>query len=275
MTTSLRSRHKTVSFGVFCPWAKRAGLRSPSFSARPRKEALPPETSCFSGLIRCWTRGFAPRSLRASRRADASDIRQEVLLRVDGALPRFEGRTKSAFLNWLRTIADHELLQILRDHGRIKRRYTAEVPWEGDDSESGNAADALAVRGWPSSEPDESEFLDQALELVSEEKAYLFILKYRDGLECEEIARQAGIPSATLRKQLRRIAADLAERITLLRTMRELELVPLQKRAICLSRFRLLPTQRIAELLRIPPRVVDKWLDEARARGLLDRRDTP
>jgi RNA polymerase sigma-70 factor (ECF subfamily) len=59
---------------------------------------------------------------RLSRRLDESDIVQQTCLSVFGRIEEFEGHDPDQFVAWLRTIHEHNLKNVLRDHVSVQKR---------------------------------------------------------------------------------------------------------------------------------------------------------
>jgi len=214
-----------------------------------------------------WTRRRMPGWL--VRRESASDVVQEGLLAADQGLSRFQGRDEPAFRSWLRSIINKVFLQRIRYNRQQQRDLAKEVPLQAGSSNGSWIAAGPCNRALHSSEPEDIEFVHPALALLTEDERRRFLLQYDEELSFDEIEQREGVPSGTLRKQVRRTAEKLRVRIELLKRMEQLQFVPLQKQAICLWSFQTATEPDIAAQLKIPKDAVTFWIRDARARGLI------
>jgi RNA polymerase sigma-70 factor (ECF subfamily) len=124
---------------------------------------------------------------------DASDLMQEVLLRVRRGLP---GYTPGSFEGWLWRITRNAFLDEVR---RKKRRPTAPLP-EDDRTPLGSSPppeDVLAESRLP-------EHLQQALLALPFDFREAVVMCDVAGLAYEEIAAATGVPVGTVRSRIHR-----------------------------------------------------------------------
>jgi RNA polymerase sigma factor (sigma-70 family) len=213
---------------------------------------------------------------RLGQRHGASDVVQSALGEAVQGLSQFGGRDKSSFLSWLLSIAGNKIKQAIRGDRRKRRDVAREEPLQpGEGNDVGIEQGQRSNAAHRTSEPEDSDYLEPALELLSEEERRRVLLKYRDELTFDEMEQREGVSSGTLRKQARRTTEKLRVRIILLKRMDELDFLPLQKRTICLKRFFNAPDREIGSQLKIPLGIVERWITDARARGLLNEGDGP
>lgn len=136
--------------------------------------------------------------------ADASDLVQEVLLRVRRGLETYQ---PGSLEGWLSRISTNAFLDEVR---RRKRRPTAALPDEPD----------RVLRGF-ALEPDEAlamvrlpEHIQDAIRALPEEFRVAVVLCDVVGLPYEEIAEHAGVPVGTVRSRIHRGRAQLRKALS-------------------------------------------------------------
>ncbi len=135
---------------------------------------------------------------------DAEDLTQEVMLRVEKNLPRFEKR--SSFSTWIYRIATNVAL----DHMRKKeeRRRSSELPL----NEFNTPATASNVEG----ESEDREFLQCVREFVAslpDNYRVAFILHEMEGYENRQIAELLGVSLATVKIHIHRARSRLKKKM--------------------------------------------------------------
>jgi RNA polymerase sigma-70 factor (ECF subfamily) len=143
-------------------------------------------------LVRSWLR----RGLRQD--ADASDLTNEVQLRMHRGFHRFRGETTSQFRVWTWKIT----LRVLLDRRRVTKPALAQLP------------DAVAV---PTPAPpivsaDELVRLHQALEQLPQHYRTVIEGRLFDGLSCVEIAQQMNAKPGTVQMWCYRAVKELRKR---------------------------------------------------------------
>ena len=134
-------------------------------------------------------------------RSAAEDLAQDVFGRAFASLPEFRG--EASIRTWLLTIARNRCI----DHLRRARRD----PWAG----------APADDAGPDAQPDDAPLpperllhrddIEAALDALSEGERALVILRYRHGLEYEELASAFGLKEGTVRMRISRALGRMRE----------------------------------------------------------------
>lgn len=130
--------------------------------------------------------------------AEASDIVQEVFLRLTASVQTFSGR--GSFTGWLRKVALRAALMKCR-----ARRRRAEVSLE-------QAPLPFTRRRTPA--PVDSIALEQALATLSPSLRTVFLLKVVEGYSHDEIAESLGIRRGTSEVRLHRARQSLQQQLT-------------------------------------------------------------
>jgi RNA polymerase sigma-70 factor (ECF subfamily) len=147
--------------------------------------------------LRPWVRGLLRRALR--RDADASDLAQEVQLRMDRGFPRFRGETLAQLRAWTRAIA----VNVLYDHRHAPGLAVVALP------ETVPAPTPVPVV------PDDED-MARLLEAVQHLPAhYRAVVEGRlfEGLSCVELAERMGELPGTVRTWCLRAVGRLNERL--------------------------------------------------------------
>jgi len=127
---------------------------------------------------------------------DAEDLVQEVFMNAYRAISQFRGG--SSFYTWLRRIMINSFLS----HKRRKM-----VTQAGDPTEGPGFVDAGASRVAFNNVMVQQ--ILQRLEEIPARQRLMFILRYQDGLTCEEIGAHFGTSVGTVKKTLFRIVDKL------------------------------------------------------------------
>lgn len=128
--------------------------------------------------------------LSGGTRDEASELMQDVFIRAWRGLGGFRG--ESAFSSWLHRLTVNAMLESVRSE---KRRTARVLPME-DPSTLG----AQAV----SASPDLKMDLERAIAGLPEGARLAFVLHEIEGYQHDEIAKQLGIASGTVKAQLHR-----------------------------------------------------------------------
>ena len=139
---------------------------------------------------------FARRMLRDE--AAAEDLCQEVFLNAAAAANRYEPAMR--FRPWLFTIARNACLNSFR------RPRAAPLPPSVPDPQSDDPAAAL-------SRAEREARVEGAIGRLPEPLREAFLLRFRHGMEYEEIAEVTGVPVATARTHVHRARLRLAEEL--------------------------------------------------------------
>jgi RNA polymerase sigma-70 factor (ECF subfamily) len=169
------------------------------------------EDELFADLVRRYQGRLTAHLARViGHRDDASDLAQEIFLKVYQALPRYNAEFK--FSTWIFRIASNAGIDYLR-----KRRLPM-VPIEY--SPAGD--EAKAPREFASTGPDPQAVLrnrqrrqkiEAEIAALAPEFRDLIALRHFAGLSYEEIARAKNLPLGTVKNKLFRARAVLKERL--------------------------------------------------------------
>jgi RNA polymerase sigma-70 factor (ECF subfamily) len=162
-----------------------------------------------------------------SRRVDASDVVQDVLIRANQRLPDYLRNPSMPFHFWLRQIATDQIIDVYRRHRRSGKRsldrerpLTAErAPGLADDRSSLDLAAQLRDPSpTPAAEAIRHELerrFHEALSRLDDDDREIILLRHFEQLSNGEAARALGLsdPAAGMRhlRALRRLRALLAD----------------------------------------------------------------
>lgn len=180
------------------------------------KRAQTGDPEAFSLLARNYERRIYSLALHYTRDShDAEDLSQEVWLKAYKAVHTFRG--EASFYTWLRQIMINSFINYRRRTGlRLwgRRRTGAEEIESLAFTEEMSGANANA-----SAHANELEEIThnkiliervmQALGELSAQQRLMFLLKHREGMTYEEIARAFGCSTGTVKKSLFRAVAKL------------------------------------------------------------------
>jgi RNA polymerase sigma-70 factor (subfamily 1) len=163
------------------------------------------------GRLRPWAERLLGPGLR--HRIDASDVAQEVCLRIHGAFARLPADcTTPHLLAWARKILRNLVTDYRRRHGAARRDAGREVA--GDAPFPLLAAEVTppvgrVLRG------EEADRLEEALQRLPEKQRVVFQLRFREGLDNPEVARRLHIrpayASLLLLRATERLRKELGE----------------------------------------------------------------
>jgi RNA polymerase sigma factor (sigma-70 family) len=131
------------------------------------------------------------------------DLYQEVMLKALVAREQFGGSTSEEFLGWLRTIADHAMIDRLRRaaHRPGREQLDQDVAARVDVTACAEAADFRRAVG-------------RALETLTPLEGAILKARYEAGLSFEQIGRIIERPAATVRQIHHRLLVRLRERMS-------------------------------------------------------------
>lgn len=175
------------------------------------KEARAGDTEAFSLLAKRFERRIYTLALYYTReRADAEDLAQEVWLKAYSALNTFRG--EASFYTWLRQITVNTFL----NHRRAETRNLRDpsTRFELDAADASDNLDALIKHRAEHVEEDYHrrmlvDKVFQALGELTPQQRLIFLLKYREGMTYEEIAKIFSCTVGTIKKTLFRAVAKL------------------------------------------------------------------
>ena len=170
------------------------------------------DREAFSSLAQRFERRVYTLALYYTRdAADAEDLAQEVWLKAYRALPSFRG--EASFYTWLRHIMANAFL----NHRRVGRLDQS----ASFDEETGGAADESGERVRNQSHRVEEEYdqkmlvekVVRALGELTPQQRLIFLLKHREGMTYEEIAKTFGCSAGTVKKALFRAVIKLRQQL--------------------------------------------------------------
>lgn len=134
--------------------------------------------------------------------ADAEDISQEAFIRVYRAIGRYDERYR--FYTWLHRITVNLCINQMKRQGRQRT-----VPLPGTEVEA-EGQDVADPRSGPADE-DLRRDLDQALTRLPGEQRAALVLRVKEELSYNDIAKTLGIPVGTVMSRLARARCRLRE----------------------------------------------------------------
>jgi len=145
---------------------------------------------------------------------DAEDVLQETFIKAYRALPSFEGRSKLS--TWLFRIASNEALMLIR-----KRHPELILTMEQHDNQPVDTdLEEPEIIDWcclPEKEllsTEARQFLDEAIQKLSESLRVVFVLRDIEGLSIRETSESLGISEAAVKIRLLRARLKLREELT-------------------------------------------------------------
>lgn len=151
---------------------------------------------------------------RLQRKADASDLVQDVFLCAHRAFPQFRGTTESELLAWLREILATSLAKVFRHYrGTQRRRIDAERELRLELAASSQALDVgLVSKATPSQQAMQREtgvLLANALARLPSDYREAVVLRQLEGLSFSEVAERMERSVDSVRKLWVRALAQL------------------------------------------------------------------
>lgn len=167
------------------------------------KRVLSGDVDAYAQLVRKHHRNLLAFIFRIVKDADlAEDIGQEVFLNVYKELPRFDPERGTPFAAWLYIVARNQCVSELRRQGRTEIMAEDQLQRVPDSTPS---AETTLIR------QEELAALEATMEDLPEPFRSTIIMSLQ-GATLEEIARQCGVPQATVKTRLFRAR----EKLTLL-----------------------------------------------------------
>jgi len=176
------------------------------------RQAQAGDKDAFCLLAQAYERRIYSLALHYSReRQDAEDLSQEVWLKAYAALSTF--RFESGFYTWLRQITINCFLN---------RRRAKSYRWHSQNSDTASSENVAIgddasshARGLESTLQNHLvvEKVMQALAGVTPQQRLIFLLKHQEGMTYEEIAKELGCSSGTVKKSVSRTIAKLREKL--------------------------------------------------------------
>lgn len=150
---------------------------------------------------------------RLKRKEAASDLVQKTLIEAHLDFDRFQSTDPSELFDWLRRILLNNIHDVRRRYIRSeKRRIDKELPLTSDHAQS--LIRELSIHRQHSPESDairreDSEWLNQALEMLPRRYRQAILWRYRDGLSYEEMAARIDRSEDAVRMLCRRSLLEL------------------------------------------------------------------
>lgn len=174
------------------------------------RQAQAGNTDAFCLLAQAYERRIYSLAFHYSReRQDAEDLSQEVWLKAYAAFSSF--RSESSFYTWLRQIT----INCFLNHRRGKAsRWRGQIDDSAANENSANLSDA-GSSGLESALQNHLvvEKVMQALADVTPQQRLIFLLKHQEGMTYEEIAKEIGCSTGTVKKSVSRTVAKLREKL--------------------------------------------------------------
>jgi RNA polymerase sigma-70 factor (ECF subfamily) len=174
------------------------------------------DREAFSSLAQRFERRVYTLALYYTRdQTDAEDLAQEVWLKAYRALHTFRG--EASFYTWLRHIMANSFLNHRR--GVSLRRSDQVTPLEsikGEAHEAGLNAFLQAQSYRVEEEYDQRMLVERVFEALGEltpQQRLVFLLKHREGMTYEEIAKTFGCSTGTVKKALFRAVTKLRQHL--------------------------------------------------------------
>ena len=166
------------------------------------KKAIQGDQYAFEQLVYRYDRSVLSIAMRFVNDPDeAKDIYQEVFIRVFKGLKKFEFR--SEFSTWIYRITTNVCLtHKSRSKEKVKVSFNNELKNEDDDFLSNEIIDDRMSPEEEASIKNLGEFIEEAVESLSERQKITFILKHYEGYKIREIAEILDCKEGTVKKYL-------------------------------------------------------------------------
>lgn len=164
------------------------------------------------GLLRVRARRYADHLLggQFGARGDASDMAQETFLRIGDGFDPSAFPSTPHLLAWLNTIVRNAVTDLRRHHAAQLRDGDRDVA--GGDLFPGLASDTTDP-GERVERAERATRLDAAIELLPENQRAVFLLRFREDVPFEEVARRVGVTVANARVLMLRATERLREQL--------------------------------------------------------------
>jgi RNA polymerase sigma-70 factor (ECF subfamily) len=174
------------------------------------------DRDAFSSLAQRFERRVYTLALYYTRDpSDAEDLAQEVWLKAYKALPSFRG--EASFYTWLRHIMANTFLNHRREETLRLRDHATPLEFDTGEAADGDFDSSLKERAHAVEELYDQRILVervfQALGELTPQQRLIFLLKHREGMTYEEIARTFGCSVGTIKKALFRAVTKLRQQL--------------------------------------------------------------
>jgi len=178
------------------------------------RQAQTGDADAFCLLAEAYERRIYSLAFHYTReRQDAEDLSQEVWLKAYRALASF--RNESSFYTWLRSITINCFLNHRRTKSFQWRKQDAGSATIEDLSIRNDAGPNAGAAGWETTLQNQLIVgqVMQVLAEVTQQQRLVFLLKHQEGMTYEEIARELGCSTGTVKKSVARTIARLREKL--------------------------------------------------------------
>jgi RNA polymerase sigma-70 factor, ECF subfamily len=174
------------------------------------------DREAFSSLAQRFERRIYTLALYYTReQADAEDLAQEVWMKAYRALRTFRG--EASFYTWLRQITVNTFLNHRRGEQLRWDDHTTPLESDGDVAMEGDLNGRLRERAHHIEEEYDRRILVdkvfQALGELTPQQRLIFLLKHREGMTYEEIAKMFDCSTGTIKKALFRAITKLRQQL--------------------------------------------------------------
>lgn len=174
------------------------------------------DAEAFSSLARRFERRIYTLALYYTReQADAEDLAQEVWMKAYRALHTFRG--EASFYTWLRQITVNTFLNHRRGEQLRWNDHTTPLEQDADVETEDDLSGLLKGRAHRVEEEYDKRILVervfQALGELTPQQRLIFLLKHREGMTYEEIAKTFNCSTGTIKKALFRAVIKLRQQL--------------------------------------------------------------
>jgi RNA polymerase sigma-70 factor (ECF subfamily) len=167
------------------------------------------DSEAFCHLARCYQRRIYSLALQYCMDAhDAEDLSQDVWLKAFRSIKSFRG--DASFYTWLRQITVNTFLNYRRAKALFGKKATTRETTE-------DLASLIDERSLDTERKMNNRLLLEkvfdALSELTAQQRLVFLLKHREGMTCDEIARSLGCSTGTVKKSLFRSVTKLREHL--------------------------------------------------------------
>lgn len=176
------------------------------------RQAQAGDKDAFCLLAQAYERRIYSLALHYSREPhDAEDLSQEVWLKAYAALSKF--RFESTFYTWLRRITINSFLNHRRAKSYRRPGQTSETASSEDFAITNDAGSQARVLESTLQNHLVVEKVMQALAAVTPQQRLVFLLKHLEGMTYEEISKELGCSTGTVKKSVSRTIEKLREKL--------------------------------------------------------------
>jgi RNA polymerase sigma-70 factor (ECF subfamily) len=169
------------------------------------------DEAAFNQLVRLHQAAVYRQLLRVlGDAAEAEDLAQEVFVTVFKAIESFRGESRLS--TWIHRIAQNHARNRLKFHGRHKRKGDSELDERTEETAAAPETGSRLPRPDQQAEAHQAEInIRRAIELLDPEQRSLIVLRDLEHASYDDIQRQTGLPSGTVKSRLHRARLALSE----------------------------------------------------------------